>query len=154
MCVWLLLGVVTTLAGTITAGHADGTTSTASFNYPNGIYVDSWGIVYVADTNNDLIRKILPTGCLFLILFSSQSQDPSTVDDLCLKFVLLLCNVGHVVTIAGNWRSPSYQDGSGTNAKFFRPNGIVVGLQGLIYVSDGQSSVIRVISPNGMPRHK
>jgi sugar lactone lactonase YvrE len=55
-------GVVTTLAGSGTAGAADGVGTAASFRYPNGIVVDSTGNVFVADTTNHTIRKITPAG--------------------------------------------------------------------------------------------
>ena len=51
-------GVVTTLAGSGDYGSANGTGTAASFNYPYGVAVDSSGNVYVADTYNNLIRKI------------------------------------------------------------------------------------------------
>ena len=52
-------GVVSTLAGTAgTAGSANGTGTSATFNQPIGVAVDSSGNVYVADYNNHLIRKI------------------------------------------------------------------------------------------------
>jgi sugar lactone lactonase YvrE len=56
-------GVITTLAGTTgVTGNADGTGAAAHFNDPQGIATDSVGNVYVADTGNDTIRKITPTG--------------------------------------------------------------------------------------------
>jgi sugar lactone lactonase YvrE len=56
-------GLVSTLAGTAgLAGSANGTGFDARFNWPSGLCVDDSGNVYVADTNNDLIRKITPTG--------------------------------------------------------------------------------------------
>ena len=55
-------GVVTTLVGNGTAGSADGTGATARFQYPRGVSLDSLGNVYVADTNNQAIRKITPGG--------------------------------------------------------------------------------------------
>lgn len=56
-------GVVTTLAGTTgVAGDADGQGSAASFNGPRGIAIDKAGNVYVADTENNLIRRISSTG--------------------------------------------------------------------------------------------
>jgi sugar lactone lactonase YvrE len=56
-------GVVTTLPGTPgVSGSADGTGSTARFNGPDGIAVDSLNNVYVGDYNNQVIRKITPTG--------------------------------------------------------------------------------------------
>jgi sugar lactone lactonase YvrE len=56
-------GVVTTFAGLAGAsGDADGTGSAARFNYPNGVATDGDGNVYVADRNNETIRKITPAG--------------------------------------------------------------------------------------------
>lgn len=56
-------GVVTTLAGTTgVAGDADGQGSAASFNSPHGIALDKAGNVYVADTENNLIRRISASG--------------------------------------------------------------------------------------------
>ena len=51
-------GVVTTLAGSGTPDYADGTGTAASFNSPRGVAVDGSGNVYVADHNNNAIRKI------------------------------------------------------------------------------------------------
>jgi sugar lactone lactonase YvrE len=56
-------GVVTTLAGqTGIAGDADGQGGAATFNGPQAIAVDKSGNVYVANTMNNLIRRISPGG--------------------------------------------------------------------------------------------
>ena len=58
-------GVVTTLAGTAgMTGSGDGTGAAARFNYPTGVTVDVAGNVYVADTRNDIIRKVTPAGAV------------------------------------------------------------------------------------------
>lgn len=57
------LGIVTTLAGAAgELGDADGTGSAARFRRPWGIAVDAAGNVYVADTENLLVRRITPAG--------------------------------------------------------------------------------------------
>jgi len=55
-------GAVSTLAGDGKAGALDGDGLTARFNVPFGVTVDSSGNVYVADRENNLIRKITPRG--------------------------------------------------------------------------------------------
>jgi sugar lactone lactonase YvrE len=53
-------GATTTLAGTAgVAGAADGTGSAAGFYWPNGIVSDGSGNLYVADSGNQKIRKIV-----------------------------------------------------------------------------------------------
>ena len=55
-------GAVTTLAGSGSPGYVDGIGRAAQFNGPVGIAVDDTGVVYVADTYNDRIRRIAPDG--------------------------------------------------------------------------------------------
>jgi sugar lactone lactonase YvrE len=56
-------GVVTTLAGIVqVSGLANGSGAQARFNSPAGVAVDAQGSVYVADTGNQLIRKVSPQG--------------------------------------------------------------------------------------------
>jgi len=54
--------VVTTLAGSGSAGSANGTGTAASFYRPFGVAVDGSGNVYVADKYNHKIRKITSAG--------------------------------------------------------------------------------------------
>ena len=68
-------GVVTTLAGNPLiidengplGGYADGTNSAARFSGPQGVAVDSAGNVFVADTGNQVIRKVTAAGVVTTI---------------------------------------------------------------------------------------
>ena len=55
-------GTVSTLAGSGMPGSQNGVGTAATFNDPAGIAVDPTGNLYVADANNNLIRKISPGG--------------------------------------------------------------------------------------------
>lgn len=53
---------VTTLAGSV-EGNTNGPGATAKFNSPEGITVDpATGTLFIADTGNDLVRKVLADG--------------------------------------------------------------------------------------------
>jgi sugar lactone lactonase YvrE len=108
---------VTTLAGSGTAGNSDGTGANASFSHPQGIAVDSSFNVYVADTANNLIRKISPKGDVF--------------------------------TLAGGGIHPA-DDGQGVAASFNWPTGIAVDASGNLYVADSGNLRIRKITPAGL----
>jgi serine/threonine protein kinase/streptogramin lyase len=56
-------GQVTTVAGLASqSGSADGVGPAARFNNPEGLAVDPQGNLFVADTDNDTIRRIAPDG--------------------------------------------------------------------------------------------
>jgi sugar lactone lactonase YvrE len=55
-------GFVTTFAGTGNAGSGNGPRLTATFGNPQGIAMDRAGTFYVADTGNNMIRKIATDG--------------------------------------------------------------------------------------------
>ncbi len=62
MFVVLWIAVVTSLAGSGQQAFADGVGMQASFNLALGVAVDASGNVFVADVQNNRIRKISPTG--------------------------------------------------------------------------------------------
>ena len=55
-------GAVATLAGSGVAGFGDGSGANAKFNAPTGVATDGNGTTYVADSRNNVVRKISPSG--------------------------------------------------------------------------------------------
>ena len=66
---------VTTLAGGEGSGLKDGTAREAWFRHPHGIVVDPNNWVYVADSDNNAIRRISPTGEVVTLVGSTQRPD-------------------------------------------------------------------------------
>jgi sugar lactone lactonase YvrE len=55
-------GGFSTFAGVLAGAYADGTGIDARFKIPRGLAVDASGNIFVADTENNKIRKITPAG--------------------------------------------------------------------------------------------
>lgn len=55
-------GRVTTLAGSGERGHVDGAGTSVRFTYPTGLAMSHDGVLYVADTGNQVIRKVSQSG--------------------------------------------------------------------------------------------
>ncbi len=115
-------GSFITWAGSATeAGFADGPGGDARLDYPAAVATDTNGNIFVADTGNDVIREIIPSG-------------------------LTDCTVK---TIAGSEGVEGFADGAGTNAFFDNPYGIWVDTNGTIFVADSFNYVVRKIKFDG-----
>jgi hypothetical protein len=164
-------GVVTTLAGSPNdPGHSNGTGSAALFNGPNGVAVDGSGNVYVADTENQLIRKVTSAGVVTTIAgtatVTGSTDGPGTsalfnfptsvavdgsgnlyVADYS-NFVIRKITPGEVVTtVAGSVTNAGSTNGTGIVALFNSPTGVAVDGSGNVYVADTGNNLIRKGTP-------
>jgi sugar lactone lactonase YvrE len=120
-------GTITTVAGTGLGGYGgnnvSATASDVLFSSPYGLAVDGAGNIYVADTNNEVIRKISTAGIITTIAGKAGKPcDPST-------------NCG---------------DGlPATSATFTFPTKVAVDSAGNLYIADSGASRVRFISASG-----
>jgi sugar lactone lactonase YvrE len=116
-------GAVTTIAGNGVSGFSDGSALQARFKAPYGIAVDKDGIMYVSDSHNHAIRKVIP----------GTVHGEATVSTI--------AGAGAVWSdgIAG------FADGPGEQARFNRPAGIAIDSEKNIIVSDSRNNRIRKI---------
>lgn len=159
-------GTVSFYAGQGSGGWADANGTSAKFNYPEGLAIDSSGNIYVADTQNHRIRKIDTSGNVTTIAgngtagyadgpaLSAQFSSPGAlavasdgsiyVADTGNNYIRKISG-GSVTTVAGNGTA-GFADGTGTSAQFSGPKGIAIGSDGKLYVADTSNNRIRVIN--------
>ena len=165
--------VFSTLAGTAgQPGSTDAMGPAARFNLPSAVAADAAGNVYVADTNNSVIRKIRPDGTVSTFA-GTAGQTGSTdgvgpaarfnqpegvaVDPAGDVFVADRSNFtirkilpdGTVSTLAGTAGQFGSIDGVGAAARFGWLQNLAVDSAGNIYAADTFYNVIRKIVPDG-----
>lgn len=158
-------GLVSTVAGTGTAGAVDATGTAASFNIPYGITTDGTNL-YVTDRSNNKIRKIViasgvvttlagsgtagavdATGTAasfnFLLDITTDGTNLYVADSYNQKIRKIVIASGVVTTLAGSG-STGAVDATGTAASFNVPTGITTDGSNL-YVTDRVNYKIRKI---------
>jgi sugar lactone lactonase YvrE len=165
-------GAVTTLAGSAgLAGNANGTGPTARFNAPSGIAVDSFGNVYVADTGNNTIRKVTPSGAVTVLAGTAGTTGNSNGNGSSAKFntptglaidgsgkiyvadtgnnaLRQVTASGSVTTLVGSTGIAGSTDGMALLASFSSPQGVAVDNAGIVYVADTGNNTLRVYTPS------
>jgi uncharacterized protein (TIGR03437 family) len=167
-------GMITTVAGNGTPGFSgDNGPATSSQLYgPRGLAVDSAGNVYIADTDNNRIRKI-SNGVISTVAGNgtmgfSGDNGPAASAELYLPYSIAVDSAGNlyiadpednrirkvangvIVTMAGGWtRGFSGDHGPVSGAVFNDPTGVAVDSAGNLYIADSGNNCIREIS-NGV----
>jgi len=171
--------VVTTLAGMAAGyppadgsrGATDGPGNVARFAYPKGVAVDAVGNIYVADSNNNTIRKITPAGVVSTLAGVSPFQSAGSADGMvaAARFeaphgatvdtagnvyvadtgnhtIRKITTDGVVTTFAGTVGGAGAADGTGGAARLYYPQGIAADAAGNLYVADTGNHTVRKIA--------
>jgi len=165
---------ITTVAGTGTRGFSGdgGPATSAELNDPEGVFVDSSGNIYIADTDNHCIRKVdASTQNINTVAGIGGSSgfegDGGPATEAKLKnprgvFVDASGNIfiadteNHCIrkvdaasqfinTVAGIGGSAGFTGGPATNAKMNKPQGVFVDASGDIYIADTNNHRIRKV---------
>lgn len=161
-----------TLAGAASAASTDGAAADARFASPSGLAIDAAGTLYIADTDNDTIRKITAAGQVSTLAGSPGRRDlvngtgaaarmnapPSVAVDTAGNVYVADNNnavirkitaAGTVTTFAGQPGATGTVDGNGGAARFVAPISVATDSAGNIYVADFGAHNIRKITPGG-----
>lgn len=166
-------GIITTIGGKGNGGFGgdNGPAISASLFGPLGIAVDSGGNIFIADTNNNRVRKITPDGIITTVAGNGQNGSagdggPATSAQLNGPTRIAVDNAGNLyITEPGNLRirkvdargiittavggGTDFGDGEpATNAALI-PLAVTVDSSGNLYVVDGFASGIRKVDAQG-----
>jgi streptogramin lyase len=155
-------GLVSTFAGSVNTGSADGTGAAATFDYPVGITMDASGNLYVTDSFNFTIRKITPAGVVTTFAGSgNRAYTDGTGTAASFKNLSLLAvdkngnlyvidtnmirkvDPNAVVTSVIGSGAVGSADGAALQASFNGPAGVAVDASGNIYIADAGNNLIR-----------
>jgi len=154
--------VATRLAGANQEGFKDGVGTSASFARPEGLAVDAKGGIYVADSDNNRIRKITASGVVTTLAGSGEMGDKNGIGR-----VASFSNPGDVAIDAhgdvyvadfGNieirkitaYGRVSTLAGAGKNVPFGNVDSLAFGPRGSVYFSDTTNNKIWKMSPSGV----
>jgi RHS repeat-associated protein len=158
-------GTVTTLAGRGRPGYGNGAATQALFKGPRGIAVSPLGEVFVADTQNHVIRKVA-NGIVSTVAGTNHAgnvdgssvvaefNEPSGIalDTLGVLWVADTKNhsirrvaADGVTTVAGDGH-PGFSDASDVlHAEFHEPSSVVAA--GAIFIADSKNDAVRMLVP-------
>ena len=176
-------GTISTVAGNNQAGagySGDGSAATsAQLNNPVGVAFDSLGNLYIADYNNNVVRKVDTKGNISTVAgdyasgkgysgdgglaTSAQLYQPSGLAFDAAGNLYIVDNgnnvvrkvdmTGKIITVAGNNALGAGYNGDGgpaTSAQLNLPLCIVLDAAGNLYIADTKNSAIRMVNTKGV----
>ncbi|MGP8217270.1 MAG: T9SS type A sorting domain-containing protein [Bacteroidia bacterium] len=169
--------IISTIAGNGSQGYTgDGGQATAAELYgPTGVAIDASGNIYIADYENDRIRKVNTSGIISTFAGtgtagSSGDGGNATAAELYEPMEVAIDIAGNVYiadygnnrirkvntsgiisTIAGNGTAGSTGNGgNATAAELNSPMGVAVDVYGNIYIADYNNNIIRIVNSSGI----
>ena len=170
-------GIINTFAGNgnQSYGGDGGPATAAALNWPCCAITDDTGNVYIADSWNNIIRKVNTSGTITLYAGNvmqgfSGDGGPALQAEMNKPFriafdkqwnmyvadafnnVIREINIsGTITTVAGNTAQGFYGDGlQATNAELSSPYGVCVDDTGNIYIADTQNNRVRKVNTSGI----
>lgn len=154
-------GVVSTFAGSTTAGHVDATGTAARFHGPKGIAIDSTGNMWVADSTNDDIRKITIPGAVVTTWAGTGSAGNVNGNGTSASFSnpvgIAADSSGDLYVADHNNNEVRKIDSSDAVSTFVPasaglsgPYGVALDSAGNLYVTDSANYEIRMVTPNAV----
>jgi hypothetical protein len=150
-------GSVETVAGGLQSGFSDGVGADARFNHPSGVATDSYGYVYIADTDNHAIRRLSPDGTVITIAGNGTVGNvdgrgsEARLSHPC--GITVRCRVLVVNRVRpGGGAAPACVEIRCVHVTEYACNPMCaqVDSEGLIYVADTGNHIIRKITPDGV----
>lgn len=167
-------GVIHAFAGTGSAGYGGdaGAAAAAMLDLPQGVFLDGTGVVYIADTGNQVVRSVALDGTISTVVGTQASVGGFGGDGGNAVGSLLNAPVGGAVDAAGNLYIADRDNGrirkvSGgsiatfagggslgdggvaTDASLFFPAGVAVAAQGNVYIAERWGHRLRRVAPDG-----
>ena len=157
-------GIITTIAGTGTAGHTgdNGPAASAELWYPSSLAVDATGNLFIAEDGDFVVRRIdAATGTITTFAGSATGTGSlgGPANNYALYYIsgiacdlsgnLFIAEFGEVFEVSAGSGIITELAGYETNAGFGSLNGITVDGRENVYVSDSSYSVVDKIAPGG-----
>jgi trimeric autotransporter adhesin len=131
----------------------------AAMRSPHGVAVGADGTTYIADTNNNRVRKVTPSGTISTLPGVLLTPKGVAVDaagnvyiaDTGKNRVRKVTPAGAVSTVAGTGAAGSTGDGGpAIAARLRKPGGVAIDSSGNVYIADTGNNKVRRVNPAGV----